>query len=87
MQLNRRFVQQTVYLHAINLGLMNEDLAERIRSFDLDAFRSVLQQRVEELRRRASSDTEFFDPEFLEGCAKSVEEVIRALPEILGPSH
>ncbi|MGH8564340.1 MAG: hypothetical protein ACREXW_09725 [Gammaproteobacteria bacterium] len=84
MDLSKEIVRQYVFVVAVNAGMMSEDLAKKIKEYDFETFKLILQRRVNDLRQKAAqSEQEFFDAEYYESGAKTVEEVLNNLDKII----
>jgi hypothetical protein len=84
MELNKEILRQYVFVVAVNAGMMSEDLAKKINDYDFEAFKLILQKRVNDLHQKADQgEQEFFDAEYYESGAKTVEEVLNNLDKII----
>lgn len=84
MELSKEILRQYVFVVAVNAGMMSEDLAKKINDYDFETFKLILQRRVNDSRQKAAqNEQEFFDAEYYENSANTVEEVLNNLDKII----
>lgn len=84
MDLPKEFLRQYVFTVAVNAGMMDEQLAAKIKAYDLEAFASILSFREKELEARSHDPEQFFDSFYYKESAASVNHIANNLACILG---
>ena len=83
MAISKRMLGHYLSVVAINLGLMNQKLAESLARYDKATFASLLQARIDELEAESKSDTAFFPPEYYADGIDSMTYILSNLDHIL----
>jgi hypothetical protein len=76
-------LRQYLVTVAVNLGLMNQELADALTRYDRDTFARLLEARIEHLRSESQSEAAFFPPEYYSGGIETVSNVLKNLDHIL----
>lgn len=84
MDLPKEFLRQYVFTVAVNAGMMDEQLAAKIKAYNLEAFASILSLREKELEARSHDPEQFFDSSYYKESAASVNHIARNLTCIFG---
>ena len=83
MEISKGMLGQYLWVVAVNLGLMNQDVADSLRRYDRATFARLLQARIDHLETESKSDTAFFAPDYYSGGIESVTTVLNNLDHIL----
>ena len=83
MTLHKELLQQYVYVVAVNSGMMTEDLAAKIKNYDLDTYINILAHRAQELDSKSKDKDQFFDSSYFVSSAATVRQVISNIDIVL----
>lgn len=84
MDLPKEFLRQYIFVVAVNAGMMDEQLAAKIKAYDRETFSSILGLREKELEERSHDPEQFFDSSYYKESAASVRHIANNLASILG---
>lgn len=83
MDLPREFLRNYVFTVAVNAGLMSEQIADKIKSYDHVTFANILDLRESELEAKSEKPEQFFDSAYYKESAATVRDVRANLAKIL----
>lgn len=83
MQITKEMLQDYTRSLAVELGKMDSVLHAALLAYEPQAYASVLNARLDQLRSKQMSDQEFFPADDFQGRIDAVAQVIHHLPSIL----
>ncbi len=83
MDLPKEFLRNYVFTVAVNAGLMTEQIADKIKSYDQATFSNILDLRERELEAKSETPEQFFDSAYYKESAATVRDVRANLAKIL----
>lgn len=83
VQISKSMLRQYLVTVAVNLGLMNQDVASALNAYDRRTFERLLRARIQQLQDESASETAFFPPEYYSGGVESITQVLDNLDHIL----
>lgn len=83
MDVNKAMLRQYIETVAINLGHMDQDVANSIRAYNKDTFDFLLKARIKYLQDKSESASAFFPPEYYLQGIETVSRVLNNLDSIL----
>lgn len=84
MDLSKAMLAQYAFVVAVNTGLMNDEVAAKLKQYDEETIAFILKKRIDDLRAKAlQPDREFFDAQYYEDSAKTVDGVLKNLKSLL----
>lgn len=84
MDLGKSMLAQYAFVVAVNAGLMNDEVAAKLKQYDEDTIAFILKKRIDDLRAKALQlDREYFDAQYYEDSAKTVDGVLQNLKYVL----
>lgn len=83
MPISKGMLRQYLWAVAVNLGLMNQEVADSLMSYNRDVFVRLLRARIDELDVESRSDLAFFSPDYYVASIGSVSHVLNNLDGIL----
>lgn len=83
MTISKEHIRHVVFVHAVNDGLMDEVLAKKIESYNVDTYRMILNRRIHDLENRSFPCATIFSVEFTNSSVRYLREIADDLEEIL----
>lgn len=84
MDLGRTMLAQYAFVVAVNAGHMNDEVAAKLKQYDEETIAFILKKHIDDLRAKAlQPDREFFDAQYYEDSAKTVDGVLQNLKYVL----
>jgi hypothetical protein len=83
MDIGKEMLRQYLATVAVNLGLLNQEVADALTRYDRDMFVRLLERRKEHLQSESQSDTAFFPPEYYADGIATVSAALKNLDSIL----
>ena len=84
MDLKKELLADYLFVVAVNLGEMNDDVGKKIKEYDYDTYLDLLNKRILERREKLKNpELTIFDTEYYKDRIRTLEQVISNLKAIL----